>query len=243
MSRFEHRFEGAEVLDGLLDLAGSPFNSQDTLGRFVAAHQAGSKAADVIPTLFEGEPHFPDPEIARRLYQNLLGLWDLISSGRKVELNPEERPRREKKEKPAPPPPFSPGEPDSAFVEAAWRWLEELPEGDPRTLERLTHAFENREDALLQWLDEAGLDDEPYATVRYLVFELFAMLETGWAPGLRSAAHAELESGPADVTGIPAALVGYADEALFESEMSEDATVRSLVYRALRALWNARRSG
>lgn len=243
MSQFEHRFEGAEILDGLLELAGSALNSQEVLAQFVAGHQAGAESSELIPTLFEGEPRFPSPEIARRLFQNLLGLWDLVTSGRTVELNPTERPRKEKKEKPAPPPPFSPGEPDTEFVENAWRWIEALEEGDPRTLERLTHAFENREDALLQWLEEAELEEEPYTTVRYLLFELFAMLETGWEAGLRGVTRKELDTGPADASGIPAALVAYADEALFESDLGDDATVRPLVYRGLRALWNARRSG
>ncbi|MBX5480829.1 MAG: hypothetical protein IRZ16_03105 [Myxococcaceae bacterium] len=238
---FKRHFEGAEVLDGLLELAGSRFDTQGVLARFVAGHQAGEAASAVIPGLFEGEPHFPDPEIARRLYQNLLGLWDLVASGNTVELRPTERPRPRKRPKPTPPPVFSPGEPDDAFVEAAWRWVEDLPEGDPRTLERLTHAFENREDALVQWIDEAGLSDEAYATTRYLLFELFAMLETGWGPGLRAIARGELDQAPADGAGLPAPLTAYADEALAGSELQDDAAVRALVYRGLWALWNARR--
>jgi hypothetical protein len=240
---FEHRFEGSETLDGLLEIAGSALDTQDVLARLVAGHQAGAAAAEVIPTLFEVEPRFPNPEIARRLYQNLLGLWDLVSSGRKIELEPTAR-SRPKRVRPVAPPPFDADQgPDTAFVEAAWRYLEDLPEGDPRALQRLTHAFENREDALVQWLEEAGLDDDAYATVRYLLFELFAMLEIGWPSGVGAVTRQALEAAPEQVSGdVPPALRAYADEALFESEL-DDARVPSLVYRGLNALWHARRRG
>lgn len=239
---FEHRFEGSEILDGLLDLAGSPLDTQEALGRFVAGHAVGAAASEVIPTLFEGEPRFPNPELARRLYQNLLGLWDLAASGKTVELEPTAPRRTDKRARPAPPAPFRAEQgPDTAFVERAWRYLEELPEGDPRTLQRFTHAFENRQDALLQWLDEAGLDDEAYSTARYLLFELFAMLEIGWPPGLGAVTRLSLEGAPGRGSGdVPAALRAYADEALFESEL-DDTQVASVVHRGLYALWQARR--
>jgi hypothetical protein len=241
-SLFQHRFEGAEILDGLLDLAGSPLDTQETLGRFVAGHAEGAAASEVIPTLFVSEPRFPDPALARRLYQNLFGLWDIVASGRTVELEPTAPPQREKRIRPAPPQPFDPAQgPDTAFVERAWRYLEELPEGDPRALERLTHGFENRQDALVQWLDEAGLADEAYATTRYLLFELFAMIDLGWPAGVGAVTRQSLEGAPEQGSGdVPTALRAYADEALFESEL-DDTRVPSLVYRGLHALWHARR--
>lgn len=239
-SEFERHFEGASVLDELLSLAGSALDAHEVLARFVAGHQAGEPANAVIPTLFDEEPRFPDAQLAQRLYQNLFGLWDLVVSGRKVELHPTERPKPQRRQKPVPPPPFT-DEPDAAFVEAAWQWLEELPEGDGRTLERLTHAFENREDALLQWLDEANLPDDAYEAARYLLFESFAMLEVGWAPGLRAISRTDLNVAPADGAGVPAALLTYADEALSESELEDEAAVRAIVNRGLWALWKARR--
>jgi len=227
-SGFEHRFEGADVLDGLLELAGSPFDAHGVFTRFVGGLQASQRAQEVIPTLFEGEPRFPNPEIARRLYQNLLGLWDKVASGERFDLHPAGRPKRIKRQKPRPPPPFGPEGPDTAFVEAAWRYLEALPEGDPRTLERLHHAFENRNDALLQSLDEAGLDDEKYATIRYLWFEIFAMLELGSGP----------TAGPNRGT-LPEALRAYMDEALFESDLGDDAALRALAENGVQQLWAA----
>jgi hypothetical protein len=239
---FQHHFEGAEILDGLLELAGSPLDTQETLGRFAAAHAEGAAAAEAIPTLFPSEPRFPDPAIAQRLYQNLLGLWDLMTSGRTIELEPTAHPARAKRVRPVPPDPFDPERgPDAEYVETAWRFLEDLPGGDPRMLERLTHAFENREDALVQWLDEAGLDDDAYATARYLLFELFAMIELGWPAGVGAVTRSSLDGAPERPSeDVPAALRSYADEALFESEL-DDARVPPLVYRGLCALWHARR--
>jgi hypothetical protein len=240
-SRFERHFEGAEILDGLLELAGSALDSNEVLARLVAGHEAGVAADALIPTLFDGEPRFPSPEVARRLYQNLLGLWDLVRSGRKVELEPTARPPRPKKEKPTPPPPFDPqAGPSAQFVEAAWRYLEELPEGDPRALERLTHVFENRHDALVQWLDEAELPEPEYQTLRYLLFELSAMLELGWPHGVRGVRRDVLEAAPHDGAELPAALRAWVEEALAESDLEEDARLKGLAWRGLHALWAAR---
>lgn len=236
------------MLDGLLELSGSPLNTHETFARFVEAHQQGARSADVIPSLFDGEPRFTDPQIARRLYQNLLGLWDAVASGQRVELNPAERGKREKKKKPEPPPPFDVSSdadagPTEAWVEQAWRYLDELPEGDPRTLERLNHAFENRQDALAQWLDEAALDEERYATARYLLFEVFAMLELGWPNGTRAIRREELSDSAKLEGEVPASLRAYAEEALTESELGDDEQMRTLAHRGIRALWAARKRG
>ncbi len=63
--------------------------------------------------------------MARRLFQNLLGLWDLVEEGKPVRLDEGPRPPRPKKVKALGPLPFAPGEPDTEFVEAAWRYLED----------------------------------------------------------------------------------------------------------------------
>ncbi|XXF78831.1 hypothetical protein P2318_03455 [Myxococcaceae bacterium GXIMD 01537] len=244
---FVHHFEGAETLDGLLDLAGSACDSAEVLSRMSAAHAQGEAVGDVIPTLFEEEPRFPSPELARRLYQNLLGLWDEVAEGQPVRLDKGPRPPRVKKEKLAPPRPFAPGEPDAEFVEAAWRYLED----DAKARTRLHHALENKQDGLLGALDGAGLTDEGYALAHHLLFELFAMMELGWPPGLASVAPAEVEGSQqgTEAPPVPAALQSYADEALFEAEHDEErplspeelARVRPLVQRGLAALWRARK--
>ncbi|RKH89000.1 hypothetical protein D7Y04_43570, partial [Corallococcus sp. AB038B] len=126
--------------------------------------------------------------IARLLYQNLLGLWDLVEEGRAVRLEDGPRPPRPKKVKAPLPQAFHPDEPTGEFVEAAWRYLED----DEKARTRLMHSFENRQDALLGALDAAGLTDEGYGVARHLLFELYAMLELGWSPGVASVRSAAL---------------------------------------------------
>ncbi|MFP2933726.1 hypothetical protein ACLESO_53045 [Pyxidicoccus sp. 3LG] len=241
---FQRQFEGAQTLDGLLDLAGSPLDSAQVLARMQAAHAEGTPYRDVIPTLFEGEPRFPSPEIARSLYQNLLGLWDLVEEGKAVRLDDGPRPPRPKKVKATPPTPFHPGTPSGEFVEAAWRYLED----DEKARTRLGHSFENRQDALLGALDAAGLTDEGYGVARHLLLELYAMLELGWPPGLTPVDPAALEA-DTEAPPVPQPLQTYADEALFEAEQDEEQplssqeleAVRRLVRRGLAALWSARK--
>lgn len=241
---FQRQFEGAQTLDGLLDLSGSSMNSAQVLARMQAAQAEGTPYNDVIPTLFEDEPRFPSPDIARRLFQNLLGLWDLVEEGKAVRLDDGPRPPRPKKVKPPPPGAFHPGEPTGEFVEAAWRYLED----DEKARTRLGHSFENRQDALLGALDGMGLTDEGYGVARHLLFELYAMLELGWPPGLSSVDPAVLEA-DTEAPPVPQPLRAYADEALFEAEQDEEqplssqelGVVRRLVHRGLAALWSARK--
>jgi hypothetical protein len=242
--QFEHHFEGGEVLQGLLEVAGSPLTAEEVLGRMQKAHASGMSSQQVIPTLFHGEPRFPDPSLARRLYQNLLGLWDLVESGKPIRLEGQSPPKRLSKPVPTPPPPFGAKGPTLEFVETAWRYLEDLDKG---SRDRLQHLFENQQDALLSFLEEPKLSDNAVDCARLLLFELFAMIELGWPAGTRSVARKDLQSSR-DAT-VPGALEAYVDDALLEAELDdqaplskeEAATVRGWVMQALRALWNARR--
>lgn len=234
-------FEGPDVLEELLELAGSKLDSGQVAARIQEAVDEGKAPAEVFPTFFEGPPRFPDASSARQLYGNLFGLWDAIASGELLEGAPQtERPPREKKPKPVAPQPFTDA-PDDAFIEAAWRFLED----DKKARDRLFHAFENKQDPLLGWLDEQGLSDEGYGVARHLLFELSAMIELGWPAGLRTADP----SSPSQASP-PEALARYADEALFEAEQDEElplppaeaGRVRTLVQTGLAALWRARKS-
>jgi hypothetical protein len=242
---FVRHFEGAQVLDGLLDLAGTPHDSLTVLAHMRQAHAEGRPPSEVIPSLFEREPRFESPELARRFFQNLLGLWDLVEEGKPVRLEDGPRPPRPKKQKVEPPAVFAPGEPDAAFVEAAWRYLED----DEKARARLHDAFENRQDALLGELDAAGLTDEGYAVARHLLFELHAMLELGWPQGVTSVPPEALRGTGTELPPVPMAIAAYADEALFEAEQDEEhplapeelTRVRSLVKHGMAALWGARK--
>jgi hypothetical protein len=242
---FFHHFEGAQILDGLLELAGSPCDTAEVTVRMREARSEGEPHTAVIPTLFDGEPRFSSPEQAQRLFQNLLGLWDLVAEGKPIREETGPRPPRPKKVKPVPPAVFAPGEPGSEFVEAAWRYLED----DEKERTRKLHSFDNRQDALVGALDGAGLTDEGYAVARHLLFELHAMVELGWPPGLASVDPAVLEREDTQAPPVPQALTAYAEEALFEAEQDEEhplsaeelARVRTLVRRGLAALWHARK--
>jgi hypothetical protein len=242
---FEHHFEGTQTLDGLLELAGSPCDSTEVIVRMRNARAEGQPHTAVIPTLFPEEPRFSSPEVAQRLFQNLLGLWDLVAEGKPIPGEEGPRPPRPKKVKPVRPPPFAPGEPGSEFVEAAWRYLED----DEKERTRRMHSFDNRQDALLGALDEAGLTDEGYAAARHLLFELHAMLELGWPPGLARVDPAAMQREDTEAPPVPESLAAYAEEALFEAEQDEEhplsaeesARVRTLVRRGLAALWKARK--
>jgi hypothetical protein len=241
---FERRFEGRDTLEELLGIAGSPFTMQQVVDAMREAVAEKKAASELIPTLFEGEPRFSNPDVARRLYQNLLGLWDLVAAGQPFDHEGAKAPPpRVKKPKPQPPPPFT-DEPDEAFVEAAWRYLED----DRKERVRLNDKFENVQDALLSWLDAEGLSDEGYASARQVIFELFSMIELGWPGGTSSAAPpgAGATEGAAEP---PAALMAYADEAIFEAEQDDESPlaadegkkVRELVTAGARALWKARK--
>ncbi|WP_224248604.1 hypothetical protein [Hyalangium gracile] len=242
---FEHHFESAQTLDGLLELAGSSCDTTEVIVRMRTAQAEGQPHTAVIPTLFPREPRFPSPEVAQRLFQNLLGLWDLVAEGKPLRTEEGPRPPRPRKVKPVPPPAFAPGEPGSEFVEAAWRYLED----DEKERTRRMHSFDNRQGALLGTLDGMGLTDEGYAAARHLLFELHAMLELGWPPGLASVDPAVLEREDTEAPPVPEALAAYAEEALFEAEQDEEhplsaeesARVRTLVRRGLAALWKARK--
>jgi hypothetical protein len=237
----DRRFEGASVLAELLELAGSPYVPEEVLELFREARSGGGASSDVIPTLFPEEPRFQDTTLARRLFQNLLGLWDL-SAGQLSLALPGPRPR---KVRPSPPSPFGEGFPSREWVELAWRYLDQ----DPRARTRLLHSFENRQDALVTFLDAEPLSDEGYGVLRHLAFELHAMLELGCGMAPGRVDPAVLMGSPGG-DGGPSALVSYADEALFEAEQDEEAPVpaqegavlREWVRKLVAALWAVRRT-
>lgn len=241
--RFTRHFEGSSALEQLLQTSGCLLSTKQVAERMLKAQQQGHQPALVIRQLFEGEPHFPDPSVAARVYGNLLGLWDILAVHPHFDL---ERPSIQPRPKqPEPPPPFGEAGPDGPWVAACFAYLEGL---DKNGLNRLQHSFENRQDALLGYLEEQNLTEDGFDVARQLLFELFAMIKLGWPPGIRSVSRAELEGDAA--TQIPEALRSYAKEVLFEAEtdekspLSQDeaARLRTLIDRGLRAIWNARKA-
>ena len=242
---FVHRYMGPEILEELLAQGGSPCSAGEAIELLRDGLAEGRSPSDLLPDLFEGEPHFSSPDAARLTFENLLGLCDLLRSGRPLPEGKAKKPARPVREEAPPPGPFPEGGPDEDWVERAWRHLDDLGE---RERTRREHAFENRQDALLVHLDDSGLSDDGYLAARHLLFELHAMLELGWPKGLASASDKALAP-TGGARDAPAALLAYVDEALFEAEQDEGAPLppaeaaraRDVVGRGLAAMWSARR--
>jgi hypothetical protein len=239
---FAHRFESSEVLAELLAIAGSELSPEEVLARFRSARSEGVEAHDVIPALFPEAPRFPHPDIARRLFQNLLGLWDASASSGFRLGSDAPAPRPPRPEKVGPPGRPGPTGPDAAYVVAVRAWLA----SDRRARERLTDSFENRQDALLGSLDERGLSDEGWGVLRQLAFELHAVLEHADGAAPASVPPEALEGDPA--AKVPVELIGLVDQALASAEQdgpgpapaAERERLRTLGRQVLGALWEAR---
>lgn len=239
---FARRFEGAEVLAELLGAAGSPLRPEEVLEAFRTGRAEGAEASEVVPGLFPEPPRFPHPDVARRLFQNLLGLWDAAASpGFRLSSasGAPPRPRPQRRQPPGPP---GPGGLDPSYVGAVRRWLE----SDRRAHQRLTDSFENRQDSLLTSLDERGLSDEGWGVLRQLAFELHAVLEHADGAAPASVPPEALEGDPA--AKAPVQLIGLVDQALAPAEQdgtgpvpeAERDTVRALGRQVLGALWATR---
>lgn len=232
----DRSFEGRAVLEKLLMASGTLADAEDVAAAFEQAVKDGVPAPVVIQALWDDEPRFEKPSDAARLFGNLLGLYELVASGQKVNLaTPGERIKREKATKPEP---FGAEGPTDTFVEQAWRWFDDYP----KERQRFEHAFENRQDALISWLDDAGLDDAGFGLARHLLGEVFAMLELG---GVKVPSLDEtMLPKKANLEKLPKALVEWMDDAIFEAT-SDEATplpeaqgekVRDLVARAAAAM-------
>ncbi|MBL9039226.1 MAG: hypothetical protein JNG84_11970 [Archangium sp.] len=234
------RFEGSAVLQRLLTSSGSLADVEDVAEAFREAIAAEAPASVVIQALWEDEPRFERPTVARQTFSNLLGLFDLIASGATVDLRPEAPPVRTKRPKAPAPAPFT-TEPDEAFVEAAWRYFDDAP----KARERHQHSFDNRQDALLTWLDDTGLSDEGFSLVTMLVSDVYAMLELG---GMKvglvepKKIHKRFTK-----KTLPPALLAWLEEGTFEAQADETAPLKAadakkaldVARRATAAMWAA----
>jgi hypothetical protein len=202
------------VLSALLARAGSPHSAEEVADRFAQALAAGEERAEAIPALFPREPRFASPEEARRLYQNLFGLWGRVAAGRGAEAGEPEA------EEPAPPPPLPergavPGDRLPAdLVEATWRHLAGLPRAEAR---RSRHRFESAQADLVAWLAATELPESGGAAAVDLCFEAWAMLDQAFGDRLGTApwrALEELASEPPPLESEQPALAAYAAEQL-----------------------------
>ena len=231
-------FEGEGVLQKLLTQSGSLADVEDVAGAFKKAVQEQVPAPVVIQALWEDEPRFSSPDEAAKLFGNLLGLYELIASGGTPDLRAQSTKKRAKAPRPQP---FGAEGPTEGFIEGAWRYFQD----HPKERQRLEHAFENRQDALVSWLDASGLDDAGFGLARHLAGEIFALFELGGrqVPPLGEAA---LSASETRQKTLPPAMGEWIDEILFEATSDEEEPlsqkegkkVRELVARAAAAMWN-----
>lgn len=224
----ERAFEGRTVLDSLLAESGSLADTQDVASAMTQAIQEKVPAAAVIEALWDDEPRFSSPQQAARLFGNLLGLYDLIANGRVIDLSvaAARQPKR-KAERPAP---FGADGPDDAYLQAALEYLADFP----KEKQRLEHMFENRQDALLSWLDGTGLSDEAFGLARQLLVEVFAVLELGGrAVPVIHPTEFETQS---TATPAPQALLEGVEDALSEAGSDETQPLAEAEVESLRKI-------
>ncbi len=239
-AELDRRFEGRAVLEKLLLASGTLADPDDVKEAFQDAVKQGAPASVVIQALWEDEPRFENPKAAKALFSNLLGLYDLVAAGEAPDLAQPAPVERVKKVKAPPPEPFS-GEPTDEFVESAWRFLDD----HPKERERLGHAFENRQDALLSWLDASGLSDGAFGLARSLLADVFAMAELG---GHKVGTVSEVTVEGATQASLPEAFAKWIDEGFFEAEEHEAEPLpkdeaergRKLASQAAAAMWLGR---
>lgn len=235
----DRSFEGQEVLQQLLTQSGSLADVDDVAEAFKKAVKQNVPAPVVIQALWEDEPRFSSAAEAAQLFGNLLGLYELVASGAALDLKAHGvKMKRQKAQRPEP---FGAAEPDDAFIEAAWRYFDDFP----KERARFEHAFENRQDPLISWLDASGLEDAGFGLARHLVGEVFAMLELGGR--VVKTLFAENLPARASLEALPQPLSEWIEERLFEASSdeahplpeNEAMRVREVVARAATAMWKS----
>ncbi len=222
-SAVPHHYEGEAVLGELLAVAGSELEVAEVKEQLRQAQAQKVPAAQAFPSLFAGEPHFPAPDLAMRLYANLFGLWDRLAAGGPVEPTQHAGPSRhaeEKREVAPKPAAIAEGPVTEEFVEGAWRYLADLPQ---REMERLMHRYENTQPELSEWVrQEAGTPDVALENADTLSFELWAILELAFSEKkFRPVLMSELESSRPSPEKLEPALESYLTEALEEAKLDE----------------------
>jgi len=210
-------YEGEAVLQKLLKASGASVAVSEVVELFRSAQVGGVGPDEAFPDLFDDEPRFASARDARRLYDNLFGLWDRVAAGGPLE--PKGRPEGRARERAPAPEPTSPPLP-AEFVEAAWKHLVDL---SPKDTERWLHKWTNTQPELTEALQlEAGGDPAVADAADTLVFEVWAMMElaqpTRLRPGLMKELQAELGSADAPEP----ALDRYIDDALEEARLDEE---------------------
>lgn len=226
--RLDRTFEGPEALGALLADSGCALTVEEVIEEFICAVEEGSPAGEIIGLLWEVEPKFPTPAVARRTFGNLFGLWDAVVAEQRdpglVELSTLD-----------PDAPLS-----AAAVDRAWRALDDL---DPRDWQRAQDRFDNCQSDIGPFVFGRLSDQAPVAisTALELAFETWWILEHHRGPdAVRATALTWLNDMADDADPGPEpepALAGMATTALWEQAADEaqplPETAIPLIERAL----------
>lgn len=160
--RLERAYEGPEVLARLLKASGCKLSVDEVQEEFLASLEEGTPAAEMLPLLWEAEPRFKTPELARQTFANLFGLWDVVAAEMGGD---EETPEQD------PDAPLSP-----VFVDRAWLELDGLSD---KELSRARDRFDNVHHDLAVWTFERLREASPLAQelAMDLAFETFWLCE------------------------------------------------------------------
>lgn len=213
------------MLEELLGKAGCTYTVAEVRAEFEASLEEDPETppAQILPLLFETEPRFSGPDEARRLYGNLLGLWDLVAAraggGALPVLG----------DAPAGPPPL-PEAPEGAAegpevpADYVHRVRLELLEGDRHQRGRAEDRLENRQADLVAFVRDALAECSPTAeevALGLLTITHEAMLRAFGPKRVGAARHADLSAAmeaPADANAEPAQ---PALDALFEESLDD----------------------
>ena len=210
-------YEGAEVLGACLEAAGSTMPIAVLKDVFAAAQQEGAVPGEVFVALFAEEPRFESPEAAKRLYQNLFGLWDRVARGDSGEPVGG-RPVAVEKPAPLPPPDEVEGtEIPEAFVQAALGALATLAEKE-RAKQR--DRFEQRESAACERIRLLQLSAAGEEAALELAFELWLLCT--WALGARAGRTDFARLGAGELAPAQPALGHFVGLGLGEAELDDD---------------------
>lgn len=230
--RLRRVYEGPEVLAELLETSGCELTVDEVVEEFVCAVEEGTQAAEIVPLLWELEPRFGSPEVARRTFANLFGLWDDVAKGQTGDLVTLEA--------------LDPNAPlTPAYVERTWQTFDVLDDADVR---RARDAFDNVQADVGAFVFERAnpLGEVAVTTALDLAFELWWLCREarGDVPRITRAALTAAHAEPDDPESEPEpGLAGLVTATLWEqaadetNPLPEDAIPQ--VERALRALRHA----
>ena len=228
-------YEGAEILDALLQRAGASVDVRGLVDRFQQAIAEDRRPPEVIPKLFAKEPRFGGPGDAMRLYSNLFGVWDLLVAGAsadeilrgpvpqlEVRSAGKESGGREGLSVELPPRGSVQGrEVPYEVSEGIWQLLAQMP---PRERTRRQDRYTNTQSELAEWARTVeGLGPAAQETLEYLCFELAEMFDHAFGDRFgRVRLRALMEADPDRADELQPYAADYVAEAIEDAEDEEE---------------------